>query len=72
MKEYNMNLTKQYEVEFIKDGAVYKKGEKCMVNLALASKFAKQGKIVPTSKMMEDAKELGCEELFPKTKALKE
>lgn len=66
-----MNLTKRYEVTFIADGAVYKKGEKCEVNLALASKFFKQGKITPTSKMLEDAKELGCEDLFVKGKTTK-
>ena len=28
MKEYNVNLTKRYTVEFIKDDVVYKKGWK--------------------------------------------
>lgn len=66
-KEYNMNLHKQYEVEFIKDGAFHKKGEKTMVNMPLASLFYKQGKINIPRNLMEDAKDMGCEELFKKS-----
>ena len=67
-KEYNMNLTKQYKVAFIKDGAKYKSGDEVSMNLALASKFFKQGKIEPTNEMIEDAKRLGCDELFKKSR----
>ena len=65
-KEYKMNLCKKYEVEFIKDGAVHKNGAKIMVNMALASKFYRQGKINVSSTLREDAKKLGCDDLFPK------
>lgn len=64
-KEYNMNLCKKYEVEFVKDGAVYKKGEKAMVNMALASKFYQDGRITVPNELREDAKASGCEDLFP-------
>ena len=67
-KEYAMNLCKQYEVEFVKDGAVYKKGDKVMVNMALASKFFKHGKISVPNALREDAKALGCDELFANPK----
>lgn len=66
MKEYNVNLTKRYTVEFIKDGAVYKKGDKTDVNMCLASKLYNEGRINIPNKLREDAEELGCGELFKK------
>lgn len=39
-KEYNMDLHKQYEVEFIKDVNFFKKGDKTSVNMPLASKLS--------------------------------
>ena len=63
-KEYNMNLTKRYKVTFIKDGTMYKTGEEVMVGMPLASKFYAEGKI----ELLNDAKALGCEELFTKRK----
>lgn len=65
-KEYNMDLHKQYEVEFIKDVNFFKKGDKTSVNMPLASKFFKDGKIRVPNNLMQDAKDLGCEELFVK------
>ena len=66
MKEYNVNLTKRYTVEFIKDDVVYKKGEKVDMNMCLASKLYNEGRINIPNKMREDAEELGCGELFKK------
>lgn len=71
-KEYKMNLTKRYDVTFIKDGSVYKTGDVVSAGMALASRFFADGKIEATSELINDAKELGCEELFtrqPKSKA---
>lgn len=68
-----VNLSKTYEVEFVKDGAVYKKGNKVSVNMLLASKFYQDGRIaVIPPEMMEDAKELGSEDLFSKKKTVKD
>ncbi|MFK2324803.1 hypothetical protein ACIXR2_17470 [Bacteroides fragilis] len=55
-KEYNMDLHKQYEVEFIKDVNFFKKGDKTSVNMPLASKFFKDGKIRVPNNLMQDAK----------------
>ena len=60
-KEYNMNLTKRYKV-------TYKTGEEVVVGMPLASKFYAEGKIEATSELLNDAKALGCEELFTKRK----
>ncbi len=62
-----VNLTKRYEVEFAKDTEFHKKGEKVLVNMCLASKFFKDGRIssIPP-KLMEDAEALGCKDLFIK------
>ena len=56
-KEYRINLTKRYKVTFIKDGVKYKAGDEVSVGMALASK------------LINDAKMLGCEELFTKRKS---
>lgn len=66
MKEYNVNLTKRYTVEFIKDDVVYKKGDKAEMNMCLASKLYNEGRINIPPKLREDAEELGCGELFKK------
>lgn len=39
-----------------------------MVGMPLASKFYAEGKIEATSELLNDAKALGCEELFTKRK----
>ena len=68
-----VNLSKTYEVEFVKDGAVYKKGNKVSVNMLLASKFYQDGRIaVIPPELMEDAKALESEELFSKKKIVKD
>lgn len=68
-----VNLTKTYEVEFVKDGAAYKKGDKVRVNMLLASKFYQDGRIaVIPPEMLSDAKELGSEDLFSKKKTVKD
>lgn len=67
-KKYNMNLTKRYKVTFIKDGTMYKSGEEAVVGMPLASKFFAEGKIEATNELVNDAKNLGCEELFTKRK----
>jgi len=67
-KEYNMNLTKRYEVTFVKDGTKYKSGDKVMVGMPLASRFYAEGKIEVTNELLNDAKASGCEELFTKRK----
>lgn len=61
-----MNLTKRYQVEFIKDDVVYKKGDKAMMNMCLASKLYNEGRINIPSKLREDAEALGCGDLFKK------
>ena len=66
MKEYKVNLTKRYEVEFIKDDVVFKKGDKSMMNMCLASKLYNEGRINIPSKLREDADALGCGDLFKK------
>lgn len=66
MKKYNVNLTKRYQVEFIKDDVVYKKGDKAEMNMCLASKLYNEGRINIPNKLREDAEELGCGELFKK------
>lgn len=66
MKEYKVNLTKRYEVEFVKDDVVYKKGDKADMNMCLASKLYNEGRISIPNKLREDAEELGCGELFKK------
>ena len=55
MKEYNVNLTKRYEVEFVKDDVVYKKGDKAQMNMCLASKLYNEGRISIPNKLREDA-----------------
>lgn len=67
-KEYKMNLAKRYQVTFVKDGTVYKAGDEVTVGMALASKFYAEGKIEVTNELLNDAKALGCEELFKKKK----
>lgn len=67
-KEYKMNLSKRYKVAFVKDGTVYKAGDEAMVGMALASKFYAEGKIEATNELLNDAKNLGCEDLFTKRK----
>ena len=64
MKEYNMNLTKRYKVTFCKDGVVYKKGDTVEVNMPTAANFFKEGKIDVPQELINDAKFMGCEELF--------
>lgn len=66
MKKYNVNLTKRYTVEFIKDDVIYKKGDKAEMNMCLASKLYNEGRINIPSKLRDDAEELGCGELFKK------
>lgn len=63
-KEYNMNLTKRYKVEFVKNGTRYKKGDAVEVNMPTAAGFFKDGKIKPTQELIADARELGCADLF--------
>lgn len=70
-KQYVMNLTKRYKVKFIKDGNVYKSGDEVMVGMPLASRFYSEGKIEPTEDLINDAKSIGCEELFTKRKISK-
>lgn len=69
MKEYKVNLTKRYQVEFVKDDVVYKKGDKAEMNMCLASKLYNEGRISIPNKLREDAEELGCGELFKKRKS---
>lgn len=64
MKEYNMNLTKRYKVTFVKDGAVYKKGDIVEINMPTAANFFKEGKIDIPQELISDAKDMGCDELF--------
>lgn len=66
MKEYNVNLTKRYQVEFLKDDVVFKKGDKSEMNMCLAAKLYNEGRISIPNKLREDAEELGCGELFKK------
>ena len=66
MKKYNVNMTKRYQVEFIKDDVVYKKGDKAEMNMCLASKLYNEGRINIPNKLRDDAEELGCGELFKK------
>ena len=66
MKKYNVNLTKRYQVEFIKDDVVYKKGDKAEMYMCLASKLYNEGRINIPNKLRDDAEELGCGELFKK------
>lgn len=67
-KEYKMNLTKRYEVTFVKDGTKFLSGDKVLVGMPLASRFYSEGKIEATNELLNDAKALGCEELFTKRK----
>ena len=68
-----VNLTKTYEVEFAKDGASYKKGDKVSVNMLLAAKFFQDGRDATNhNKMIEDAMTLGAQDLFNKKKNLKD
>ena len=67
-KQYNVNLSKRYKVKFIKDGSVYKLGDEVMVGMPLASRFYSEGKIELTDELMNDAKEMKCEDLFSKRK----
>ena len=69
MKSYKVNLVKRYEVEFIKDHASFKKGDKSEMNMCLASKLYNEGRISIPNKLREDAEELGCGELFKKRKS---
>ena len=69
MKEYKVNLTKRYEVEFVKDDVVYKKGEKAQMNMCLASKLYNEGRISIPNKLREDPEELVCGELFKNRKS---
>lgn len=69
MKPYKVNLVKRYEVEFVKDHASYKKGDKAEMNMCLASKLYNMGKINIPKKLQEDAEELGCADLFKKRKS---
>lgn len=64
MKEYTMNLSKRYKVTFIKDGVFYKKGNIVEVNMPTAAGFFKEGKIEVTQDLINDAKEMKCEDLF--------
>lgn len=70
-KEYNMNLTKRYKVTFIKDGTAYKKGDTPEINMPTAANFFADGKIEVPKELLDDAKELGCEELFVSKKRFK-
>ena len=70
-KEYRINLTKRYNVTFVKDGVKYKTGDEVSVGMALASKFYAEGKIEATNELINDARALGCEELFTKGKSAK-
>lgn len=67
-KEYNMNLTKRYKVTFVRDGVRFKKGDVTEVNMPLASGLFKDGKINATNELLEDAKAMGCDELFQRRK----
>ena len=51
-KEYKMNLTKRYEVTFVKDGTQYKSGDKVSVGMPLASRFYSEGKIEATNELL--------------------
>lgn len=66
MEKYNVNLSKRYEVEFVKDHALYKKGDKAQMNMCLASKLYKAGKIAIPEKLRMDAEELGSAGMFKK------
>ena len=72
VKSFSMDLSKVYEVIFIKDGKVFKTGDTTNVNLALASKFIQQGKIDYTPELKEAAKKAKCEEIFIVKKKEKE
>lgn len=65
-EEYKMDLCKRYEVVFAKDGAKHKAGDKVLVNMPLAFKFFKQGKIKATPELLAEAEKQGCKELFTK------
>lgn len=67
-KGYNFNLTKRYKVTFIKDASFYKKDDEVEIGMALAAKFAREGKITPTPELLADAKALKCEEAFSSEK----
>lgn len=67
-KSFKVDLVKRYEVEFVKDHALYKKGDKATMNMCLASKLYKAGKISIPNKLREDAKELGSEAMFKTSK----
>ena len=69
MKKYNVNLTKRYQVEFLHDDVVFKKGDKSEMNMCLASKLYNEGRINIPNKLREDAEELGCGELLKKRKS---
>ena len=47
----------------------YKTGDEVSVGMALASKFYAEGKIEATNELINDARALGCEELFTKRKS---
>lgn len=69
MNDMKVNLTKTYEVEFAKDGHVYKKGDKVSVNMLLAAKFFRDGRIASVpSALTEDARKIGAEDLFDRKK----
>ena len=70
-KSYKINLAETFEVTFIRDGAKFKKGNTTEVNLALASKFVRQGKIEYTAELKEAAEKAGCADLFKVTKTSK-
>ena len=57
-KEYRINLTKRYNVTFVKDGVKYKTGDEVSVGMALASKFYAEGKIEATNELINDARAL--------------
>ena len=65
-KGYKVSLTKRYPVVFAKDGVRFKKGDKTEVSMMVAAKLARDGRITPTKELLEDAKALGSEGLFPK------
>lgn len=65
---YKVSLTKRYPVTFLKDGVRYKKGDTANVSMMVAAKLTSDGRIAPTSELLADAKEYGCEELFGKAK----
>ncbi len=70
-KEYRINLTKRYNVTFVKDGVKYKTGDEVSVGMALARKFYAEGKIEATNELINDARALGCEELCTKRNSAK-